>query len=362
MRILLLNTFPVWGGDEKWTINVGVGLKAKGHQVTISCPPNGPTERHALENGLDVFPFHIGPDIAFWKIPPLKKYLKDNKIEVLLCVQNRDVKVGALAGRIAKVPAIFARQGLDTIKRRIDHKIPFTKFVDGIITNTRSIKQLYDSYGWFSNEFIHVVWDGLALPEEIKKIDLHEEFGLTVGSKVIVGTGRLANQKRFDLLIKVAEIAKQNKRNWSFVIVGTGDLENELKALAKKKGVDHIIKFIGFRDDVLSIMKSANLFVLSSDSEGMSNALREAMAVGLPCVATNVFGVEELFGHDNNGLSVKKGDYKSIYDAINKIFENSELEIRLRDNAAELIRTSFTINRMIDQIEALFLKQLDVKK
>lgn len=361
MRILILNTFPVWGGDEKWTINVGVGLKAKGHHVVISSPPGSETEAKAKENMLPVFPYDIGPDIAFWKIPKLMRFLKKNAIEVMLCVQNRDVKIGALAARMAGTPAIFARSGLDTMKPKFSHKIPFTKFIDGIITNTKSIKELYESYGWFEHDFVQVVYDGLVLPEKLDVIDLYKEFTLLPGSKVILGTGRLSEQKRFDLLIQVAAMAKKQNLDWSFVIAGTGRLESELKNMAENHGVSDIIKFVGFRNDVLTIMNSADIFVLSSDSEGMSNALREAMAVGKACVATEVFGVSELFQGGKSGLKVKKGDAIGIFNAIEKLLSDYNLRTSISKSGMELIHNSFTMENMIHGIETVFSNQLEKK-
>ena len=72
MRILLLNTFPIWGGDEKWAINLCKGLRDKDHYTVLACPPGSETEKKGLEQDLNVVPFHIGPDIAFWKIIPFQ--------------------------------------------------------------------------------------------------------------------------------------------------------------------------------------------------------------------------------------------------------------------------------------------------
>ncbi len=361
MRVIIFNTFPIWGGDEKWTVNVGKGLMDRGHQVTIVCLGDSQTQHKAKELGVPTYPFQIGPDIAFWKIPPIVKFYKKNKIDVALCVQNRDVKIGALAAKLAGVPVVIARQGLDTIKKKIDHKIAFTKHIDGIITNTRSIKELYESYGWFPENFIHVVYDGLTLPEHLPEMDLHQELGLKAGSKVIIGTGRLAEQKRFDLLIQVASKAKAENLNWSIIIAGTGDLEKKLKNMISEYDVEDTVKLLGFRNDVLALMNASDLFVLSSDSEGMSNALREAMAVGKACVATDVYGVSELFQEGKSGIMVSRGDADGIFEAIKSVFQNDLLRKEIEKNAAELIRTSFTMEKMIDHIERLFEAALSKK-
>lgn len=279
----------------------------------------------------------------------------------MLCVQNRDVKIGGLAARLCGIPAIFSRQGLDNVRKKLFHKIAFTQYVDGIITNTASIKKLYDSYGWFSKDFIHVVYDGLTLPAQLTKIDLHKEFDLKPGSKIVMGTGRLSGQKRFDLVVKVAAMAKAQNLDWSIIIIGKGKLENKLKEMTAELDVQDVIKFAGFRNDVLQLMYSSNLFVLSSDSEGMSNALREAMAVGLPCVATDVFGVEELFQNGQSGVMVRKGDAKGIFEGIKSVFENEELRNSISQNGKELIKNVFTMENMIDSVEKIFQDQLTQK-
>jgi glycosyltransferase involved in cell wall biosynthesis len=358
MRILLLNTFPVWGGDEKWTLNVALGLQDRGHHVVVSSATRTELTKRAREHGLVVFPFNIGPDIALWKVPSFVRYLKRNAVEAVICVQNRDVKIGALAARIAGIRAIFARSGLDTMKNKFYHKVAFTRYIDGIIVNTKSLKTLYEGYGWFEDDFVRVVYDGLEVPEQYRKIDLHEAFGLSPGSRVIMGTGRLSKQKRFDLLIHVAALAKKNGKNWSIVIAGTGDLLSSLRRMARELNVEDMVHFIGFRDDVMDILYASDVFVLSSDSEGMSNALREAMAVGKACVATNVYGVSELFQDGNCGIMVSKGDAGAIYDAVQGILTDAEWRRSLEHNAVEHIKTSFSLKSMIDDVEGILYEQL----
>ena len=157
-------------------------------------------------------------------------------------------------------------------------------------------------------------------------------------------------------------MAKSASLNWSFVIVGAGRLENQLKKMASDKGVTDMVKFVGFRDDVLTIMNSADLFVLSSDAEGMSNALREAMAVGKACVATDVFGVSELFQDGKSGIMVQRGDAKGIYLAIKKIFADVELKQSLGEKASKLIKEVFSMDNMINEIEAIFEEKLSEKE
>jgi glycosyltransferase involved in cell wall biosynthesis len=361
MRILFLNTYKDWGGDEKWTVNIGDGLRKKGHHVVISSLPGSETEKRALEKGLEIFPFRIGPDIAFWKVPNFKGYVQKNKIDVVVCVQNNDVKVGGLAAKLAGVKVVLARQTLDTIKRRPYHKLAFTKFVHGIITNSYALKDLYMNYGWFKEDFFHPIHDGMEISENVEDIDLRSMFDLPEDSTVLVGAGRIVHQKGFDLLIDVARMASDNELNWRFLVVGTGQIEDQLKKKATELKVDDYIKFIGFREDVLPIMKAADLFVLSSRSDSMTNVLRGAMSVETACVATDVYGISELIEHEKSGYIVEPERPRAIYDGIKYVLSNPDIKAKIEKNSLKRIKSAFSMQKMIDETEALFVKLLKKK-
>lgn len=362
MKILFLNTMHVWGGCERWIVQVGRLLQERGHQIVISSRPGSVTEQRAIENGLETYAFDLHSDIAFWKIPRLVRYLKKNEFDVFVGVQTRDVKIGALAARIAKVPLVFARNGLNVVKKKLYHKIAYTKYVDGITVNTFALKDIYMKYGYFKDDFIHPIHDGFEFVGEVADIDLKKTFDLPVDSKVMVGAGRVANQKRFNLLIEVARMAKDQKKNWRFLVMGTGPLEEILIEMTRQLQVEDYIKFVGFRKDVLPIMKAADVFVLSSKSESMTNVLREAMSVKTACVATDVMGIRgELMDHEEHGYIVEPENTHAIYNAIDYVLSNPELKTKMEQKGFEKVKSSFPIEGMIDKVENLFRDQLSKK-
>lgn len=362
MRILFLNTLPVWGGCERWIVQVGRLLKQRGHHAIISSRPGSITEQRAIENGLDIFPFDLHADVAFWQIPRMVHFLKKERIDVFVGVQTRDVKIGALAARIAGVPLVFARNGLDTIKKKFYHKLAYTKYIDGITTNTFALKDIYMKYGFFKDDFIHPIHDGFEFIGDVEDIDIKSMFNLPQDSIVISAVGRIAHQKGFDVLIEVAKKAKGKGKNWRFLVVGTGPLEEKLKDLAAKLGVEDYIQFIGFRKDVLPIMKASDLFALSSRSESMTNVLREAMSVKTACVATDVLGIRgELMDHKVHGYIVEPENMEALYDGIEYVLTHPELKSELEKNGYKRVKESFSIEGMIDQIENLFESQLEKK-
>ncbi len=362
MNILFLNSLgkSKWGGGEKWMVSAGGGLKGHGHRAIIACLPGSVIEQKAKAKELEIFHFSIPADIAFWKIPPLKSFLKKNDINVLICCQNKDVKIGARAARQVRVKAIFARQGIQNLKNKKKYIIPFTKYIDGIITNTSSIKKIYEGFGWFPNDFIHVVYNGVNLPESPSSIDVHQIYNLDKESKIIFSAGRLDHQKGFDLLIDVAVKAKQQSKNWNILIAGVGKLKKELMASAVRNEVSDIIHFIGFSDQITSLLASADVFVLPSRYEGMPNALLEAMAMSLASVATAVNGAPELVKDGDSGFLVASENVTQLFDKLSELLSNDELRKSMGIKAKLRVKEYFTIPTMIDNLETLFNKQIEI--
>jgi len=361
MNILFLNSLgkSKWGGGEKWMISAGRGLFERGHHVTIACAKDSIIEQKSREKGLDIFYFVIPADIAYWKGTKLKAYLKRHEIDVLICCQNKDVKIGARAARQVGLKAIFARQGVQNLTNKKKYIKPFTRYIDGIITNTNSIKTTYESFGWFQKNFIHVVYNGIEIPEKIEPIDLHKTYHLPLATNTIFSAGRLNYQKGFDLLIEVALRAKKQNLNWQFIIAGEGKLKSELVHSAKQNIVDDMVHFIGFSNQILSLIKSADVFVLPSRYEGMPNALLEAMAMGKASVVTNVNGAPELIEDGISGFLVNTEDINQLYEKLHELLNNHSLRKTMEKNAISCVKNHFTMDKMIDNLEALFSNQMN---
>lgn len=361
MNILFLNSLnkSKWGGGEKWMISAGNGLAGREHRVTIACKKESVIEQKAIESGLDIFHFSIPADIAFWKTSSLKSFLTKHKIDVLVCCQNKDVRIGARVARSLGIKAIFARQGIQNLTNKKKYVRPFSQYIDGIITNTNSIKNIYEDFGWFPENFIHVIYNGVELPGNITRIDLHEKYNLPLGSKIIFSSGRLDYQKGFDLLIDVAVKAKKDALDWNIIIAGEGKLKRELKSLAAKNDVSDMIHFIGFSNEIPDLLEATDVFVLPSRYEGMPNALLEAMASGKASVAANVNGVPELVEDGVSGFLVESENSDQLFEKLHELLTNDKLCKTIEDNAKSSVKNHFTIEKMIDALEKLFNNQIE---
>ncbi len=354
MNILFLNSLgkSKWGGGEKWMLLAGKGLADRGHN---SCAPGSVIEEKSKEKGLNIFHFSISADIAFWKTGALKSFLKKQNIDVLVCCQNKDVKIGARAARQLGIKAIYARQGIQNLKDKKKYIRPFTQYVDGIITNTLSIKNIYEKFGWFPENFIHVIYNGVELPIKVDDVNLHSSYQMPDKCNVIFSAGRLDYQKGFGLLIAVAVLAKEQNLNWQILIAGDGKLKSELNAMASQKGVSEFIKFIGFSNNIPALLKACDVFVLPSRYEGMPNALLEAMAMEKASVVTNVNGASELVEDGKSGFLVDPDNADPIFKKLEELLSNEPLRLSMGKEALSRVKNNFTHEKLTDNLEKLFL-------
>jgi len=138
------------------------------------------------------------------------------------------------------------------------------------------------------------------------------------------------------------------------ILVGDGPLASELKNLSKQLHVEDKIIFMGRRNDVHKILQTLDVFVLNSRTEGMSYAILEAMASGLPVIATDVGANVELINHDSEGYLVSQGDVESLAGYMAKLASDQSLLSRMGKNAREKIIKSYSLTKMVSSYRDLY--------
>lgn len=152
---------------------------------------------------------------------------------------------------------------------------------------------------------------------------------------VIVNVGRLNPQKNQKMLICAFSLFHERHPEYTLQIYGEGKERDRLQQMIDDLGLRNAVFLMGFSDDVHASIRSAEVFVLSSDFEGMPNALMEAMMMGFPCIATACTGVPELIADKENGLLVPAGDPAQLADAMTLLAEDPVLRERLAEQAAK---------------------------
>lgn len=176
------------------------------------------------------------------------------------------------------------------------------------------------------------------------------------GGQVLLWLGRLVRQKRPDVALEALarirrEAPDRDVRLW---LCGEGPLAGEARALASQLGLDGSVRFLGFVDNPFALMRQADLLLLTSDHEGLPNALIEAQGLGLPAVSTRCpYGPEEILHDGGGGRLVAPGDSRAVAHAALELLRDPERRRRMGQAAAERARARFGLSRVMPRWQEL---------
>ena len=172
--------------------------------------------------------------------------------------------------------------------------------------------------------------------------------------QVVVCVAKLRYEKGIDVLLQAWYLVHQQAPQARLIIVGSGYLQAQLECMAKELGIAASIEFAGLQSDVPGQLHRGSMAVLPSRWEGMPNALLEAMACGLPCVATRVSGSEDIIQHEVNGLLVESEDYQGMAEALLTLLHDPVLTQNYRQAARKTVERHYSLEQVIDRYVELY--------
>jgi glycosyltransferase involved in cell wall biosynthesis len=285
MNICFVNSTRKWGGVKSWTLDVSRGLADLGHDIHIIGRP-GPFIDKAGEQGFDSLGLDFGPDFNPLRILGFTRLFKARKIDLVVVNVGKDMRTAGIAAKMLRIPVVhrvgLAGDMLNTYKVRLLHKW----IRPSVLVPCEQIKKgLLQECPYLRPEEITVILTGKK-PAAAPPTEVHVPLRF-------ISTSQLnADKGHRDVLEALAELKRQGY-NFEYHVVGTGRIEAELKSLTTDINLDDRVIWHGFQKDVRSFLRKADVFLLPSYREGLPNALLEAMAEGLVCVARDVGGVKE---------------------------------------------------------------------
>lgn len=260
----------------------------------------------------------------------IRKYFKKNAKVVISFLAPFNIM--AIAANLGNgVPIIVADRNDPT-------KVPSNKiirkvrdilycFADGVVVQTKKNQEYFGKTVQRKSTVIY------------NPIDLKENVGIALTSqkeKKVVTAGRLIPQKNQEMMLRAFAKVNELHPEYQLVIYGEGPSRESLESISKELKLEECVIFPGNVSDLHDRIKTAEMFVLSSDYEGMPNALIEAMCLGLPSISTKVSGATDLILDHENGLLTELGDQEAFEKAMLEFIENKELAEKLAKNAAKL--------------------------
>ncbi|MGW5979653.1 glycosyltransferase family 4 protein [Bacillus mycoides] len=183
----------------------------------------------------------------------------------------------------------------------------------------------------------------------VDELSKRKELGIPEKAMVILSVGELNKNKNHETVIRA--VAKLNNPAIYYVICGRGPLENNLRRLSKELGLEDRVKLLGYRKDIIEICKVVEIFVFPSFREGLSVALMEAMACGLPVICSDIRGNRDLIENNKGGQLVKPNDIDEFAKNINKVLLGNENSMAM--NNKEAIK-AFDVRSIVQRLQEIY--------
>ena len=204
-----------------------------------------------------------------------------------------------------------------------------------------------------------VVHSGINLDEfsntSVDPAAMKRRLGIPEDNLIVGTVGRLTSIKGHRYLIEAARKIAGSRPDTTFVILGDGELLDELKNMVTRSDIEENIKFLGWRSDVAEVMSTFDIFALPSLNEGMGRVLVEAMALGRPIVASNIGGIPDLVVDGENGYLVPVGDVESLAARIRKLLDDPEKREEMGE-CGKKIAIDYSANAMVEKIDRVYRK------
>jgi len=312
----------------------------------------------------------ISPINDLFALCELVRIIKAEKPEIVHTHTSKAGILGRLAAKMTKVPVVIHTPHghvlyghFGPILSKIFFWIEkiFARLTDRVIVLTAGEGKDYSELNVYPRDKIAQIHSGVNI-EKFKQmpvsiVEKKRSLGLNQNGVIIGFIGWLLPIKGPMHLLKAMEDVWRDHDDTLLVFIGKGDLDIDLRAEALKISANGKINFLGWRNDIHEIMPIFDIFVLPSLNEGMGRVLVEAMAAGIPIVASKVGGIPDLVQHGENGLLVPPGDEKALAAGIRQLINDPQKAKKMGQRGRELCN-QFSEKSMVEKIDLLYTELL----
>jgi glycosyltransferase involved in cell wall biosynthesis len=363
MRSVHIDTARSWRGGQNQVLMTVTGLAEAGHQAVLVAHEAGELRRRA-EEGLRFIGFSPRSEFdihAGWQLSRVVRDIEPN------VVHAHDPMAVALTAMALQMSGPIGRRPLVVASRRVDFHLKrhaFSKWkyghVDVFVAASDLIRSILEADG-VARDRIEVVHDGVRTTALDKQpvVDAHATFWLPHGAPLVGNVAALAAHKGQRHLVTAAAHVVRELPDTRFLIVGDGELREPLERQIRDLGLERHVLLTGFRSDVVGIVKSLDVFVMSSVTEGLGSAILEAMACRRPVVATRAGGIPEAVVDGTTGLLVPPQDDRALADAIVCLLKDPALRTRFGEAGRARVLERFSVDRLVAGTTAVYERWLD---
>ena len=366
MRILQICSARTLGGGERHLADLANGLARRGHGVFAALIPSSPllSELTAVP-APNILEVPMRNALSVGSALKLARFARENQIEIIHAHVARDYPLAALAAsRSGGIPLVLTRHVLFPLKKI--HRLTLCR-VARVIAVSRAVADSLRAQAIFDERKLAVIHNGINVERLSRKQNERASAEGGRGQKqerLRVGTiGHLSPIKGHDDFIRAAATVCAKRDDVDFNIAGedksrTGEHRRRLERLIKELGVGQHVRLEGWVGDVAQLLSTLDLFVSSARAEPFGLAIVEAMAAGVPVIATSSEGAREIIEADKTGKLVPIADAEALADAICELLDDRNMRERLASNALGMVSERFSLDLMVARTEQVYQEVL----
>jgi glycosyltransferase involved in cell wall biosynthesis len=367
VRILHISSARSLGGGERHLADLASALLGRGHEVYAALPSRSPLreELRALPFQ-NIFTLRLRNALDVGSALELGRLVREHQIEIVHAHVARDYPLAALATRRnARAKLIITRHVLFPLNRL--HSLTLSH-VARIICVSNAVKRALSAQKIFNANKISVIPNGIdfrrldANLENFDREEFRKQMKIPPGSLLVGTVGEIKKQKGHEDFLRAASLVARERKDVHFVIVGadrtrTGEHRASLERLIAELKLTNRVHLMGWLDDIAPTLAALDLYVSASHTESFGLSIVEAMALGLPVVATATEGAQEIINSDDAGVLVPIGDVDEMALALLRLLEDAPARKRIGALARTTARARFSLERMVDETEKAYFEE-----
>jgi glycosyltransferase involved in cell wall biosynthesis len=364
LRIRISDSIRIWGGAQRFIVELAEGLAARGHHVDIQTFPGAPLAERARERGLPVDEVRVRTDSAPWIVLPLAGRMRRNPYDVVITTWDKDLRTTGLAAKLARsgIHVVHTRECDDPLKDTARYRWFYTNVADLVVVNSEAtLRTTLESAPWLDEARTFILYKGIDLrdydpPNPGQWRDRLDPGG---GNVVVGYAGQLIARKRIDVVLRALAGDSFEGLPWRFAVAGKGAEEDRLREEAKRLGVEDRVDFCGFVEDIHRWLAAIDVFVLPSFIEGFGYVLAEAGAAGKPSVAYRASSVPEVVKDGETALLADEGDDQGMASQLRRLVADSDLRARMGAAARRDVFERHGLDLMVERMEERLIRLVD---
>ena len=373
MRCNLLYVFDnmEFGGGERVFAQIINRLSGEQYNIMVACLPTGTFIEKIKGSKAQIKSFDMRNRFNLRVILQLSSLIKKERVDIVHSQGARADFFARIAAKLAGAPNVVSTvpmpvEGFDVHPIRKLIYIIFSRFserfVDRFLVVSDALEKIMIEKHGIEPQKVVKIYNGIETDEycisgeEIacRRSSFRKKSDLGENVPVIGVIGRLVWQKGFKYFIEAIPDVLKEFKDARFLLIGEGELEDELKVKSKKLKLEDKIIFTGFMDDIRDVLASIDILVIPSLQEGLPVVLLEAMAMKKPIVAANIEGIMEILENGVTGLLVPPGNSKALAETIINMLTHKDKALQMGLSARKIVEERFGVDIMVQKVEEVY--------